>query len=110
MRGTLIMNPTRVVFVFFFWLTVAVGRAEFTEPGWFANDPDIPILFTPSLNTNAHSQNGLLGASIQTNNVPLVPVAEAVTPRIQALADGLEDDPVRIFDYVHDHIKFCLYF
>jgi RHS repeat-associated protein len=104
------MNPTRVVFVFFFWLTVAVGRAEFTEPGWFANDPDIPILFTPSLNTNAHSQNGLLGASIQTNNVPLVPVAEAVTPRIQALADGLEDDPVRIFDYVHDHIKFCLYF
>jgi RHS repeat-associated protein len=33
-----------------------------------------------------------------------------ITPQIQALADGLQDNPQRIFDYVHDHIKFVLYF
>ena len=37
-------------------------------------------------------------------------VAEVVTPDIQALARGLENDPVRIFNYVHDHIKYVLYF
>src|ERR1051326_5854191 len=37
-------------------------------------------------------------------------IAEAITPDIQALADGLEHDPVRIFNYVHDHIRYVLYF
>jgi RHS repeat-associated protein len=44
------------------------------------------------------------------SNIPLTPVAEAVTPEIQALADGLQDDPLRIFNYVHDHIRHVLYF
>ena len=38
------------------------------------------------------------------------PIAEAITPEIQALAQGLENDPVRIFNYVHDHIRHVLYF
>src|SRR2546428_10189399 len=37
-------------------------------------------------------------------------VAEAITPEIQALARGLENDPLRIFNYVHDHIRYVLYF
>jgi RHS repeat-associated protein len=45
-----------------------------------------------------------------TQNVPSTPIAEAITPDIQALADGLQDDPVRIFNYVHDHIRHDLYF
>jgi RHS repeat-associated protein len=36
--------------------------------------------------------------------------AEAITPDIQALANGLQDNPVKIFKYVHDHIKFVLYY
>src|SRR5207244_4453586 len=32
------------------------------------------------------------------------------TPEIQALARGLENDPVRIYNYVHDHIRHVLYF
>ena len=36
--------------------------------------------------------------------------AETITPDIQALADGLQNDPVRIFNYVHDHIRFVLYY
>ncbi|MGO9585456.1 MAG: hypothetical protein ACLP2Y_04495, partial [Limisphaerales bacterium] len=41
---------------------------------------------------------------------PSAPVAEAITPQIQALADGLGDNPTNIFNYVHDHINFVLYF
>jgi RHS repeat-associated protein len=43
--------------------------------------------------------------------IPVAPnLAEAVTPEIQALADGLQRDPVRIVNYVHDHIRHVLYF
>lgn len=42
--------------------------------------------------------------------MPTAPIAEAITPQIQALADGLQDNPTNIFNYVHDHIKFVLYF
>ena len=38
------------------------------------------------------------------------PVAETNTPDIQALADGLQDDPLQIYNYVHDHIRHVLYF
>ncbi|MEI7733692.1 MAG: transglutaminase domain-containing protein, partial [Verrucomicrobiota bacterium] len=37
-------------------------------------------------------------------------IAEAITPEIQALARGLENDPKKIFDYVHDHIRYVHYF
>ncbi len=36
--------------------------------------------------------------------------AEAVTPDIQALAQGLQNDPTRIFNFVHDHIQEQFYF
>jgi len=45
-----------------------------------------------------------------TNSVPGTPVAEAVTADLQTLADGLQNDPVQIFNYVHDHIRHVLYF
>jgi RHS repeat-associated protein len=41
---------------------------------------------------------------------PTAPVAEAVTPQIQALAQGLQNDPAKIFNYVHDHIRYVHYF
>ena len=41
---------------------------------------------------------------------PATPIAEAVTPQIQALAQGLQNDPVKIFNYVHDHIRYVHYF
>lgn len=41
---------------------------------------------------------------------PSSPVAEVITPDIQALARGLQNNPVQIFNYVHDHIRFELYF
>ena len=38
------------------------------------------------------------------------PIAEAITPDIQALADELQDNPILIYNYVHDHIRQVLYF
>jgi RHS repeat-associated protein len=37
-------------------------------------------------------------------------IAEAITPEIQALARGLQNDPTRIYNYVHDHIRHVFYF
>ena len=46
----------------------------------------------------------------QTSSSSLPSIAETNTPQIQALAIGLQNDPVRIFNYVHDHIRNVLYF
>lgn len=43
-------------------------------------------------------------------NVPATPIAEEITEDIQQLARDLENDPLRIFNYVHDHIRHVLYF
>ncbi len=47
--------------------------------------------------------------------IPQVPgggsaLAEAITPDISDLARGLKNDPKRIFDFVHDHIRYVHYF
>ena len=78
-----------------------------SNPGWFraATEP-LPSQSRSSFTARQFRANGL----VSSGGVPAVPVAEAITPQIQALADGLQDDPVQIFDYVHDHIKFVLYF
>src|SRR5258708_11146337 len=37
-------------------------------------------------------------------------ISEAITPEITALAGNLENDPKRIYDYVHNYIKYVHYF
>ncbi len=43
-------------------------------------------------------------------NVTGQAIAEAITPDIQALANNLGGDPARIFNYVHDQIRYVHYF
>ena len=45
----------------------------------------------------------------QTSQSPAA-IAEAITPEIQALSAGLQNNLSRIFIYVHDHIRYELYF
>ena len=91
---------------FFLLLTVAAccSAQQFTNSGKFAT-----------------SRQGLHGVQADESETipppggPLPPssfpsIAEAVTPEIQTLARGLENDPKRIFDFVHDHIRHVLYF
>ena len=54
--------------------------------------------------TNNFQLSGLLSGI--TGDV----IAEAITPDIEALARGLENDPQKIFDYVHGHIRYVHYF
>lgn len=52
----------------------------------------------------------MLVAICRVNGQTAPSIAEVVTPRIQALADGLQHDPVRIQNYVHDTIRYSIYF
>src|SRR5207248_3544191 len=93
--------------------TAAICQGQITSPGWYRMGPQQrPRPSTPTT-SGGKSQSAVFGPlpqSAQGNNEPSTPVAEVITPQIQALADGLQHDPVQIFDYVHDHIKFVLYF
>ncbi|MGA2868590.1 MAG: transglutaminase domain-containing protein [Verrucomicrobiota bacterium] len=82
-------------------------RAQITSPGWYrAGNQPVTVLSLSSLTNQSPSfrPDGL------TQPQPSAPVAEVITPQIQALADGLQDNPTNIFNYVHDHIRFVLYF
>ncbi len=85
-------------------------HAQISDPGWFQGTAPIPTPvsiddFVP--NQSQFHANALIQLPL---NVPGVPIAETNSPQIQALADGLQHDPQQIFNYVHDHIKFVLYF
>lgn len=86
--------------------TAVISRAqEFTEPGWFRSmrEPEGVVEEIEMVENSG-------GESHLESLVSPPEVAEAVTPEIQALARGLENDPKRIFDYVHDHIRYVHYF
>jgi len=87
----------------------AQDDAEFTEPGWFQ-----PVERTgveaPVQEWSEAGENGTNGVNEQQRLVSAPEIAEAITPEIQALARGLENDPKKIFDYVHDHIRYVHYF
>ena len=81
--------------------TFVCGAQPITQPGWYRaqHRPAPP----------AHPGSPTLSAA--SLDMPTTPcIAEAITPQIQALARGLENDPLRIFNYVHDHIRQVLYF
>jgi RHS repeat-associated protein len=86
--------------------TTAICRAQITDPGWYRAGIQPSAVLPYSSFTNQSQFHPLFTPISQ----PGSPVAEVITPQIQALANGLQDDPQRIFDYVHDHIKFVLYF
>lgn len=86
------------------------GLTQITSPGWYAvpdgTQPNtLPVdqsqsTTTPPVSTPVYP----LGLSQQ------YPIAETNTPEIQELADSLQDNPVKIFNYVHDNIRYVLYF
>jgi RHS repeat-associated protein len=74
----------------------APGRIQSVDTNLtFASGSGIQSLFTPAFTPLTQS-----GAAI----------AEAITPDIQALAGNLGNDPTRIFNFVHDQIRYVPYF
>ena len=78
-----------------------------TNTGWF------PIGYYDYETNEPDDDGGTIKIQLnylaQTAPTPPI-IAEVVTPEVQALADGLQDNPVKIFNYVHDHIRYSLYF
>ena len=104
------MKTLRLLILGLLAMTPFVGHAQITDPGWFRMATlSRPHLSVPTMNTNGFQPKGQFKPLAQPN-APAVPIAEAITPQIQALADGLGDNPELIFNWVHDHIKFVLYF
>lgn len=87
------------------FMSAAMGGAQqITEPGWYSSLNLVTPLPAGAFGSANAKQNSLLAGQGSSS------IAEAVTPEIQALALGLENDPLRIFNYVHDHIRHVLYF
>jgi RHS repeat-associated protein len=81
-----------------------------TNTEWFSIDGIIA-----SGLTNSAAPDPTPMVQVQANFQPMTPptppiIAEVITPEIQALADGMQDDPLKIYKYVHDHIRHVLYF
>lgn len=109
-KGT--MKTIRLLILGLFALVVmpASKAQELTEPGWFHAKrlPEARVGIAPVANSEPEEESG--GGFSLLSLVSPPEVAEAATPEIQALARGLENDPKRIFDYVHDHIRYVHYF
>jgi len=107
------MNMKRIL-ILGLLLIAALGRAQITDSGWFRSPPATATTLPPDpgggavpATASAQSPAVITPTFLDT---PGASVAELVTPDIQALADGLQDDPLKIFNYVHDHIRHVLYF
>jgi len=88
-----------------------------SESGWGNSAPMSINSFRSNLTAPPLSANGI--APIQnSSNLPLAAgasgsignSADFITPEIQALADGLQGDPIRIFNHVYNYIDFQAYY
>lgn len=100
------MKTTRFL-VWSFLLTTWVAHGQDNQPasyaeGWFLSTNSMAVLASGAGPLDYGSNPTLPGNPSA--------VAEVVTPEIAALARGLENDPKRIFDFVHDHIRYVHYF
>ncbi len=73
-------------------------------------DPNLHAAAVQAQQRQLSTSAALIPTPLTSQGVPASPVAEVATPEIQDLARGLENDPLRIFNYVHDHIRHVLYF
>ena len=87
---------------------VASQAQTITQPGFYqANNYAVTPVTAGSRPAQAQISGGQGFSPMYSQDTP---IAETITPDIQALADGLQDNPLKIFNYVHDHVKFVLYF
>ncbi len=97
------MNTPRFLILALLAISSICRAQDTTTPSWAQN-----------INALAPSVAGGSQPLFQAQATPLTQtgaaVAEAITPDIQALANNLGNDPTRIFNYVHDQIRYVHYF
>lgn len=102
------MKTLRIL-IFGLLTTVTVCQAQITSPGWFNTTNSLPLVMATNFNPSKIQFAGQFITPL-AQNVSSSPVAEVVTPQIQALANSLKNNPTNIFNYVHDNIRYILYF
>ena len=85
------------IFCLLLLLATFVRAQEFTEEGWFRAE-DVGEEGSPGT-PPAPSEEGVHVGKSRTGEASPGAIAEAITPEIAALARGLENDPVQIFNY-----------
>ena len=78
-------------------------EGEGGNPGWLMANPP-PEAPGTRVSILAEAESGISAMAISTNG------ADGVTPEIAELARGLDNDPVRIFEFVHNHIRYEPYY
>ena len=119
LRGYRAQTGGMSFFTLFALIALACGpvRAEF-GPGWHTvtSEDDVTYSAVDGGAIKGDSSqpgpvfNGFSGpiTTIRQTGQPVV--SEEITPEITALARNLENDPKRIYDYVHNYIKYTHYF
>jgi len=80
-------------------------------PGWFLDDVvALPQLLSPGQQPPQQTQSFSTLGDIQPMSLISGPAATAVTPELQAVATGLNNDPVAIFNYVRNKVRFQPYY
>jgi RHS repeat-associated protein len=78
-------------------------EGEAGNPGWFMANPP-PEASGQRVSGFDEEGSGVSASAISTNG------ADAVTAEIVELARGLDNDPVRLFEFVHNHIRYEPYY
>jgi len=100
------MKILRIVILGLLAVTLAAKAQDSSDP-WRVQ-PTVAIqVLTPDTNDTVQAE-GQPQPNGSSSNSP--GYAESTSVDIQALAAGLQNDPLKIFNYVHDHIRFVLYF
>jgi YD repeat-containing protein len=96
--------------VLFLWVVCACELHAENSSGWWNSEPSSNATFQANLAAPALPYTGpppvqALGAPVAGGNS-----ADFVTPEIQTLADGLQNDPIQIFNYVYNYVDFEPYY
>ena len=106
------MTTLRILVLGLLVTVVDCSAQQFDDSGWFRSDQMNNSSLPPDPNAGAQPRANIALQNFAANyvGVPDQPIAEEITPEIQALADGLQSDPLQIFNFVHDHIRYVHYF
>ncbi len=92
------------------WNTAAYAELG---PGWYCSSSDVvvPQAGSPGQQSAVTNQQTFaLSGGIQPLSLISGPTAIAITPELQAIATGLNNDPMAIFNYVRNKVRFQPYY
>lgn len=101
------MKRSIVSIIVYALLSIASVYAQY-GPGWY-NAPSVPLTPPPPEPGYSSEAEAAMSSGAPVS-VSATAIAEEITPEIIALARNLENNPKRIYDFVHNHIKYVHYF